>query len=217
MMEEFEIIDHHLTNNEARRSPFWNWPTGTPIRWTSRSARRWYTWAWARNKGLEIPDAPGKKVEPSTRSIHPHKASIFSKSSATTAARWSIIAEHRNWREDGLDEIYLDLAFEHENLEEYDEALGCLKEAVDPNPENEAVLHELAYCLRSGCGRSIGGVLPQLHERTALQRCGLVLPRQRVGEARPHGGEQRSPRSAVAIDERFTSAYFSRAQHAHRR
>ncbi|MBK9289701.1 MAG: tetratricopeptide repeat protein [Flavobacteriales bacterium] len=67
-----------------------------------------------------------------------------------------------------MDEIYLDLAFEHENLEEFDEALNCLKKAVELNPENEAVLLGLACMLRPGLrGGSVRGLLPQFASPTS--------------------------------------------------
>ncbi|MFM1932859.1 MAG: hypothetical protein RL226_2162 [Bacteroidota bacterium] len=44
------------------------------------------------------------------------------------------------------DDIYLELALEYENLEQWDLAIETLNEALRSNPENETALHELAYC-----------------------------------------------------------------------
>lgn len=44
------------------------------------------------------------------------------------------------------DEIYLDLAAEYQNMGAFDLAIKTLNNAIDSNPENEAAVHELAYC-----------------------------------------------------------------------
>jgi len=44
------------------------------------------------------------------------------------------------------DEIYLDLAMEHENLKDYKGALEVLKEAIKYNPKNEGAIYEIAFC-----------------------------------------------------------------------
>lgn len=44
------------------------------------------------------------------------------------------------------DEIYLDIAMEYENLNEYDKAIEILKQAIDRNPKHEFALYELGQC-----------------------------------------------------------------------
>ena len=44
------------------------------------------------------------------------------------------------------DEIYVDLSFEYQALDDYDSAIRILTEAVSENPENESAVYELAYC-----------------------------------------------------------------------
>ncbi|MFT7612292.1 MAG: tetratricopeptide (TPR) repeat protein [Parvicellaceae bacterium] len=45
-----------------------------------------------------------------------------------------------------IDDLYLDLAFEYENIEKYDLAVIALKKALKLNPENEGALYEIGYC-----------------------------------------------------------------------
>ncbi|MES2799924.1 MAG: tetratricopeptide repeat protein [Bacteroidota bacterium] len=44
------------------------------------------------------------------------------------------------------DEIYLDLAMEHENLRDYRAAVAVLREAIKFNPFNEGAIYEIAFC-----------------------------------------------------------------------
>lgn len=43
-------------------------------------------------------------------------------------------------------EIYIDLALEHENMNNFEAAIEVLHEALKNNPENESATYELAYC-----------------------------------------------------------------------
>ncbi|MFZ6051095.1 tetratricopeptide repeat protein [Halocola ammonii] len=43
-------------------------------------------------------------------------------------------------------DIYIDLAMEHENNNDFNSAIAVLKEALEKNPENETATYELAYC-----------------------------------------------------------------------
>lgn len=214
-VEEFElIIDHYLTNNEARRAQSVlelakrQHPDSVDITFCEALV---HMGMGRLNKGLEILDAL-EKVEPFNEEIHLHKASIFSQQRNYRRA----VEHYRRalqLAEDGLDEIYLDLAFEHENLEEYDEALGCLKKAVDLNPENEAVLHELAYCYDLAGADEASVVYfrnftnEQPYSAVGWYCLGNVLAKlDRMEES------NEALDLAITIDERFTSAYFSRAR-----
>ena len=44
------------------------------------------------------------------------------------------------------DDIYIELALEFENLEQWGKALQVLKEALKSNPKNETAIYELTYC-----------------------------------------------------------------------
>ncbi|MBK9289688.1 MAG: tetratricopeptide repeat protein [Flavobacteriales bacterium] len=122
------------------------------------------------NRALEVLDAIGQ-VEPFSEDIHLHKASIYSQ---LRNHRRSVEHYKRalELADEGLDDIHLDLAFEYENLEEFDEALGCLKKALDMNPENEAVLYEMAYCfdLADAVEASVVAFLASSPTRTPILR-----------------------------------------------
>lgn len=44
------------------------------------------------------------------------------------------------------DELWIELALEYENLDQWDKAIETLKSAIKVNPENEMALYEIAYC-----------------------------------------------------------------------
>lgn len=48
--------------------------------------------------------------------------------------------------DDFKEDILIDLAFEYENAEQYANAIDCLKEVLEENPDNEAALYEMVYC-----------------------------------------------------------------------
>ena len=214
-VEELEmIIDHYLERNEPRRAE-------KVLRFAQRlhPASPELTFCEAvvmmalgrLGKALELLDMV-EKVEPWNEEVQLHKAGIYSQQ---RNHRRSV--EHYkkalDLAEEGLDEIHLDLAFEYENLEEYEEAITCLKHALELNPENEAVLYELAYCYdlaeadeacitffrhftdehpySSVSWYNLGNVYAKL-ERQEESNLALDL--------------------ALAIDERFSSAYFSKAR-----
>jgi tetratricopeptide (TPR) repeat protein len=214
-VEEFElIIDHYLSNNEARRAQSVldlakrQHPDSVDITFCEALV---HMGMGRLNKGLEVLDAL-EKVEPFNEDIHLNKASIYSQQRNYRRA----IEHYRRalqLAEEGLDEIYLDLAFEHENLEEFDEALNCLKKAVDLNPENEAVLHELAYCYDLAGADEASVVYfrnftnEQPYSAVGWFCLGNVLAKlDRMEES------NEALDLAITIDERFTSAYFSRAR-----
>lgn len=74
------------------------------------------------------------------------KASVFSQlKDSKNAIRYFKAALDVSEVED-RDEVYLDLAMEYENLEDFNAALKVLKEALAKNPKNESALYEIAYC-----------------------------------------------------------------------
>lgn len=214
-VEEYELImDHYLCNNEARKAQVvlelakTQHPDSVDITFCEALV---HMGMGRLSKGLEILDAL-EKVEPFNEEIHLHKASIYSQQRNYRRA-----VEHYKralqLAEEGLDEIYLDLAFEYENLDEFEEALSCLKKAVEVNPENEAVLHELAYCFDlAGADeasivyfRNFTNEFP--YSAVGWYNLGNVLAKlDRMEDS------NEALDLAIAIDERFTSAYFSRAR-----
>ncbi len=74
------------------------------------------------------------------------KASIFSQlKDSKRAIRFFEGALEKAESED-KDEIFLDLAMEHENTGDYKKAIDVLKRAMKHNPSNEGAIYELAYC-----------------------------------------------------------------------
>lgn len=136
-----------------------------------------------------------------------------SANSATTAAPWSTINAPLELAEEGLDQIHLDLAFEYENLEEYDDAIACLKNALELNPENEAVLYELAYCYDlAGADEACitffrNFTNEQPYSSVSWYNLGNVFAKLERYEESNWALDL-----AIAIDERFSSAYFSKAR-----
>ncbi|MCB0765896.1 MAG: tetratricopeptide repeat protein [Flavobacteriales bacterium] len=163
------------------------------------------------NRALEVLDGIGK-MEPFNEDVHLHKASIYSQLRNHRRA-----VEHYKraleLAEEGLDEIHLDLAFEYENLEMYELALESLKGALDANPENEAVLYEMAYCFDvSDAHQAAVSFFRQFtndnpYSFVAWYNLGNALARLERAEESIEALD-----FCLAIEERFTSAYFSKAR-----
>lgn len=107
----------------------------------------------------------------------------------------------------------LDMSFEHENLEAFDDAIQCLLRAAEIDPENDAVLYRLAYCYDLA-GRNNESIV-YFREFTdkypyafvAWYNLGNALAiAERIDES------NEALELSIAIDERFTSAYFSKAR-----
>jgi tetratricopeptide (TPR) repeat protein len=214
-VEEFElIIDHYLEANEVKRArevlDFAKQlhPGSVDLQFCEAQV---LMSSGKLNKALEVLDAI-EKLESFNEEIHLHKAGIYSQ-----LRNYRRAVEHYRraleLADEGLDEIYLDLAFEHENLEEYDEAIGCLKKAVELNPENEAVLYELAYCydLAGAVEASIG-----YFKAFTDQHPYAFVAWYNLGNAYAQMERWEESLEALdlclAIDDRFSSAYFSKAR-----
>lgn len=214
-VEELEmIIDHYLEHNEPRRAEkvlrFAKQlhPTSVDITFCEAVVMM----ALGRlSKAMELLDAI-EKVEPYNEEVQLHKAGIFSQQ---RNHRRSVEHYKRalELAEEGLDEIHLDLAFEYENLEEYDDAIACLKLALELNPENEAVLYELAYCYDlAGADEACVTFFrnftnEQPYSSVSWYNLGNVFAKlERYEESND------ALDLAIAIDERFSSAYFSKAR-----
>lgn len=163
------------------------------------------------NRALEVLDGIGK-MEPFNEDVHLHKASIYSQLRNHRRA-----VEHYKraleLAEEGLDDIHLDMAFEYENLEAYEMAVDSLKRALQINPENEAVLYELAYCYDvSDAHQASVSFFRQFtndnpYAFVAWYNLGNALARLDRSEESIEALDL-----CLAIEERFTSAYFSKAR-----
>ena len=214
-IEELElIIDHYLERNEPRRAedvlPLAKklHPTALDITFCEAVVMM----ALGRlSKAMKLLDAV-EKVEPWNEEVQLHKAGIFSQQ---RNHRRSVEHYKRalELAEEGQDEIYLDLAFEHENLEEYQEAIVCLKAALEFNSENEAVLYELAYCFdlagndEACIAFFIGFTDEYPYSSVSWYNLGNVYAKL---ERYPESDDALD--LALAIDERFSSAWFSKAR-----
>jgi tetratricopeptide (TPR) repeat protein len=214
-IEELElIIDHYLERNEPRQAEKvlvlakQLHPTALDITFCEAVVMM----ALGRlSRALKLLDAI-EKIEPWNEEVQLHKAGIFSQQ---RNHRRSVEHYKRalELAEEGLDEIHLDLAFEHENLEEYPEAIACLQAALEYNSENEAVLYELAYCYDLA-GNDVGCIafftaFTDEHPYSSVSWYNL---------GNVYAKLERYPESedaldlALAIDERFSSAWFSKAR-----
>ena len=74
------------------------------------------------------------------------KASIFSqlKDSKNAIKNYTLAIDEAE--EEDIDDIYLDIALEYQNLGKFTEAIGVLKTAISVNPQNEGALYEIAFC-----------------------------------------------------------------------
>ncbi|MBZ0207872.1 MAG: tetratricopeptide repeat protein [Flavobacteriales bacterium] len=214
-VEELEmIIDHYLERNEPRRAEkvLAFAKQLHPASMDITLCEAVVMMALGRlSKALELLDAI-EKVEPYNEEVQLHKAGIYSQQ---RNHRRSVEHYKRalDLAEEGLDDIYLDLAFEHENLEEFDDAIGCLKNALELNPENEAVLYELAYCYDlAGADEACitffrNFTNEQPYSSVSWFNLGNVFAKlERYEES------NQALDLAIAIDERFSSAYFSKAR-----
>lgn len=214
-VEEFElIIEHYLDNNEPKKArqvldyAHKQHPGSVDLLFCEAQV---LMGMGRLNRALEVLDSIAK-LEPYNEDVHLHKAGIHSQLRNYRKA----IEHYRKaleLAEEGLDDIYLDLAFEHENCEQFDEAIGCLKKALEVNPENEAVLYELAYCYD----------LAEAHEASVVffrhftnEHPYSFVAWYNLGNALAKLGRLEESNNALdlclAIEEEFSSAYFSKAR-----
>lgn len=90
-----------------------------------------------------------EKMEVPSCEFYLTKAAIFSQlKDSKRAIKYFREALNLSEMED-KDEIYLDLAMEYENDNDFQSAILVLKEAIRFNPQNEGAIYELAYCYDS--------------------------------------------------------------------
>lgn len=214
-VEEFElIIDHYLEQNELRRAQEvleyarQQHPGSLDLLFSEANV---LIGQGKLNKALEVLDAIGK-LEPFNDEVHLMKAGIFSQLRNYRRA----IEHYRRALEladEGLDDIHLDLAFEYENIEAFEQAIESLKKGLEINPENEAVLYELAYCfdLMEAHQAAVAYFRSFTNEHpyafVAWYNLGNALARMERLEESIEALDL-----CIAIEERFTSAYYSKAR-----
>lgn len=87
-----------------------------------------------------------EKMQPGNCEFFLTKASIFSQLKDSKRAIKYFYEALAASQEEEKDEIYIDIAMEYENLNDYNSAINVLKEAIRFNPHNEAAIYELAHC-----------------------------------------------------------------------
>ncbi|MEO8066529.1 MAG: tetratricopeptide repeat protein [Flavobacteriales bacterium] len=214
-VEEFEtIIGHYLEQNEWRRAKqvldlaVEQHPGSNDLLFCEAQV---LMGMGKLNPALGVLDRL-EKIEPFNEDIPMNKAAIFSQ-----------LRDHRRsieyykkalkLAEEGHDEILLDLAFEYENIEAFEDAIQSLLRAADINPENDAVLYELAYCYDLA-GRNDQCIV-YFRQFTDKHPYAFVAW-YNLGNALAIADRIEDSNEAldlsIAIDERFTSAYFSKAR-----
>lgn len=214
-VEEFEIIiEHYLEQSDTRRAKevlemaHLQHPGSLDLLFSEAHV---LMSMGKLNRALEVLDRIGK-MEPFNEDVHLHKASIYSQ-----LRNYRRAVEHYkralDLADEGIDDIHLDLAFEYENLEAFDLAIDSLKRALEINPENEAVLYELAYCFDlSDAHQAAVSFFRQFtndhpYAFVAWYNLGNALARLERLEESIDALEY-----CLAIEERFTSAHFSKAR-----
>lgn len=110
------------------------------------------------------------------------------------------------------DDLYTNIAYEYENLGNYDKAIGYLLKASEADPENEAVLYELSFCFEVSQQTHKGIVFLQdflnkhPYSKAAWFNLGIAFSNQELFEKAIDAYDY-----VIAIDETFASAYFNKA------
>jgi len=115
--------------------------------------------------------------------------------------------------QDDKEEIYTGIAFEYENIGNYEKAAEYLKQALDADPDNEGLLYEIGYCYDLGVMsekaveffENIVDKRPYSH--VAWYNLGLAYSALELYEKGIDAFD-----FSIAIDPRFTPAYFNKAQ-----
>jgi tetratricopeptide (TPR) repeat protein len=214
-VEEFElIIEHYLDENDLRKAKSVldyakvQHPGSLDLLF---SEAHLLTNMGKLNNALSVLDVIGR-MDPLNEDVYLHKAGIYSQ---LRNYRKAIQHYKRalDLADEGQDDIYLDLAFEYENIEAFGQAIEALQNALELNPENEAVLYELAYCYEMGDAhqeavaffREFTNEHP--YSFVAWYNLGNALARlERLEES------IEALELCLAIEERFTSAQFSKAR-----
>lgn len=153
-----------------------------------------------------------ESFEPFNIELFYTKASIFSqlRKSDKAIEQYKKALEHAEDFE--KEDIMLQLAFEYENIEKHADAIDCLQEVLQKNPENETALYELGFCYDYSNKIEIGkqyfeGFVDQ-HPYSYIGwfNLGITLGKLELFEKAVECYD-----FAIAIKEDFSSAYFNKA------
>ncbi len=161
-------------------------------------------------KSLEILNRI-EHIEPHNEEIYILRAGIFSQQRNHEEAIRNLKQAIRFAREEA-DDLYVDLAFEYENLKKWDKAITCLKKAIELNGENEAALFELAYCYEMSGAPAEGVdffnhfIDANPYSYTAWYNIGTLYSRAGAYEKALEAFDL-----CLTLNEGFSSAYFNKA------
>jgi len=143
--------------------------------------------------------------------FHITRASILSQTGHYDKAIRSL-HEALKCSNDDPDVIYMNLAIEHQNLEQYDQAIGFLQKALEINAQNEDALYELAYCYELTksypAAVSYFKTIIDKHPYNAHAWFNLGAAYQAIGEFEK---ALTAFDYVIIIDEEFHAAYFNKA------
>jgi len=215
-VEEFEdLIDFYLEKNEMEKAnkaiefALYQHPNSSALK---IKQAQYLIENHQPNKGLDILNAL-ENMEPFNHELYLTKANIFSQ-----------IRQHQKAIENYykaaklIDDktektnILFNIAFEYENLSQYDKALTILKDLLKENPENETVLYEISFCfnLKNDTENSITYFKSFIDENPysylAWFSLGIAYNKAELYEKAIDAYDY-----ALAIKEDFSSAYFNKA------
>lgn len=212
---EYEsVIDHYLENNLSDKAEkaitfsLLQHPSATVLQLKKAQL---YSNLHQPNKALEILNRI-EKIEPFNQDIHLVKAAINSQLRAHNKAIESYYKALKLVTEDSEKvNIQIHIAFEYENLNQYDKAIDILKHLLKENPNNETVIYELAFCynLKNDTANSILFFKEFIDEYpynySAWYNLGIAYSRAELYEKAIVAYDY-----TLAIKEDFSSAYFNK-------
>lgn len=162
-------------------------------------------------KALEALDAL-EKIDPRNADIQLHKGGIYSQQRNPKRAIQHFEAALKLTPDDH-DNILLDIAFEQENMGDFERAIHSLQRAAGINPENESVLYELAHAFdQSDAHEECVRYFKEFTDAHPYSYVGWY----NLGNALSALERLEESNSAldfcIAIEERFSSAYFTKAR-----
>jgi len=215
-VEEFEdLIDYYLNQSEIKKAKqvidfsLIQHPTSCSLK---LKQAQFYTETHQPNKALEILNI-AENLEPFNSEISLTKANIYSQIRQHNKAIENYfkavkLIDDSNEKAN----IYLNIAFEYENLSQFDKALNILKGLLNDNPENETVLYEIAFCynLKNDTENGISFFTKFIDDYPfsyiAWFNLGIAYNKAELYEKAEEAYDY-----AIAIKDDFSAAYFNKA------